>query len=649
MTRDSPFLPPRFALAAAVVLLAVAVWAAWSSSLSFGFILDDEQDILRNPSIQDLGHLGRVLSGSLSTGTAGRPVINLSHAVNWAISGPEPWSFHATNLLIHLLAALTLFSILRRTFLLPRLSGRFGAHALPLALAASLLWAVHPLHTEAVTYLTQRLSSMMGLFYLLTLYSALRSWQSPAPGRWQVLSGAAFLLACGSKESAVTAPLAVLLLDGILASPGYGRALVRHVRLYASFLPGWGLLAWLLLQGHTVRSTVSPGGLGKSLEHLLAQPGAIAHYLALAFLPAGQDQSLPVGVAAGVPDSSLLAWVLVGGLLVLTLHQVAKRQPMGAVLGWFFLCLAVTSSFLPLAHLLSEKRMYLPLAAVAVAVVLGAHEAARRLGRRGSLAAGTACVLAVLALAGASRARSEVYRDRVAFWTEAVRAQPGDPYAQTLYAVALWDAGRKEEAARLLQEVLADHPGHSEALIRYGALLMSRGEREKGLEMLERGVSQGPASPEAHELLAKALALEGRLDEAEEEFGRAMAMGGGTAQGHQFLGKRLAKAGQGREALAHFLAAITLAGESPELLQATGNALALLERWDEAARAFERASRLAPDDWMPLYNLGVALDRAGDRAGAARAFSVVLKIRPGQPQAQAWLERLSPAPGGKEP
>ena len=152
-----------------------------------------------------MADLGRfVIASDGRAALHGRPVVNLSLAFNYATGGLEPFYYHLTNLLVHLLAGLTLFGIVRRTLLLPSLGGRFAEAATPLALAVALIWTLHPLQTGAVTYVAQRYESMMGLFYLLALYAAIRCGTSAHPRRWAVAAVTASLLGMGCKEVAVS-------------------------------------------------------------------------------------------------------------------------------------------------------------------------------------------------------------------------------------------------------------------------------------------------------------------------------------------------------------------------------------------------------------------------------------------------------------
>ena len=147
------------------LLIPAATLLAYANSFSGPFIFDDSTWIELNPHIRHLWPLWDLFG---ATGT-GRPVVCLTLALNYAVSGLAPWSYHVANLAIHASAALVLFGIVRRTLQGLRLRDRFGTHANGLAAAVAVCWAVHPLQTESVTYVIQRAESLMGLFLLLTL------------------------------------------------------------------------------------------------------------------------------------------------------------------------------------------------------------------------------------------------------------------------------------------------------------------------------------------------------------------------------------------------------------------------------------------------------------------------------------------------
>ena len=158
-----------------MLIIAAGIWA-YHNSFRGPFIFDDVPAIVENATIRHLWPPWQPLMPprNISTTVQGRPIVNLSLAINYALNGFRVWGYHALNLATHIGAGLVLFGIARRTLRQPRLQQRFGEAAEMLALAIAILWVVHPLQTESVTYVVQRAESLMGLFYLLTLYGFIR-------------------------------------------------------------------------------------------------------------------------------------------------------------------------------------------------------------------------------------------------------------------------------------------------------------------------------------------------------------------------------------------------------------------------------------------------------------------------------------------
>ena len=209
-------------LLAASAIIAVTVAAYWHS-LDGEFMFDDRVWIVENPSIKHLWPLGDVLLPADAAHVGGRPIVSLSLAVNYALGGLDVRGYHAVNLAIHICAALVLFGVVRRTLVLPRLIARFGEAATPLAAIVALIWAVHPIQTEAVSYVIQRAESLVGLFYLLTLYCFIRGATARATKPlWYLACFVACLLGMATKEVMVTAPIVLLLYDRTFLSDRFG-------------------------------------------------------------------------------------------------------------------------------------------------------------------------------------------------------------------------------------------------------------------------------------------------------------------------------------------------------------------------------------------------------------------------------------------
>jgi hypothetical protein len=210
---------------------------AYHNSFHNPFIFDDHGNIVENVLVrQPLTNWRQLLASD-------RWLATLTLAGNYALGGLDVRGYHAVNLAIHLLAGLVLYDLVRRTLLLPGLAPRFGRGAPELALAVALLWLVHPLQTESVTYIIQRSESLMGLFYLLTLYCLLRGTTARRGLPWYVGAVLCCGLGMGSKQVMVTAPLLALLYDRAFLALSWGTLCRRRWGLYLALAATEGLLA----------------------------------------------------------------------------------------------------------------------------------------------------------------------------------------------------------------------------------------------------------------------------------------------------------------------------------------------------------------------------------------------------------------------
>jgi protein O-mannosyl-transferase len=651
--------------------IAVAAFAAYLRTFSVPELFDDDASISNNPTIH---HLGTAFFPPGYATVGGRPILNLSLAINYAISGNRVWSYHALNLAIHVLAGLTLFGIVRRT-----LARKGAGNASLVAFSVALLWSLHPLQTESVTYLVQRAESLMGLLYLATLYFFIRGAESEGAKKnpWFILSVTTCLLGMATKEVMVSAPLVVLLYDRTFLAGGFSDAWRRRRGVYLALASTWLILPFLVFSTHGRGGTAGYASGVSVGSYALTEFPAIVHYLRLSLWPHplvfDYGTTLAPHSLAILPDA-----LVVVGLVAATLWAVAKRPFFGFLGACFFAVLAPSSSIVPIAsEPIAEHRMYLALIPIVVLAVLGIY---RWLGR----AALPACLVLGAALLGTTLTRNEAYASDERIWSDTVAKLPDNERAHNNLGNAWDDEGRTADAIAQFERVLQLKPNLAEAHTNLGNALAKlpgrldeaiahyreaerlkpeyapahinlsnalndEGRTEEAVEQGEQALRIRPDSAEAHSNLGSALLkMPGRLDEAIEQCEEAVRLKPELAEAHSNLGSALSKVpGRLDEAIEQSELAIHLEPGDAKAHNNLGNVLVRAPgRLPDAIAQFEEAVRLQPDLAEAHNNLGNAFEAAG-RAGEAMAqFEEALRLRPDSPEAHSNLgNALARAPG----
>lgn len=621
--------------------IVVAGIAVYSNSLGGPFLFDDQEGIVENPTIRRLWPLSEVLSPPRNTSVAGRPVANLTFALNYAAGGLSTRGYHIVNLVIHLCAGLVLFGVVRRTFRTPPLRKAYGHATTGLATAVALLWVVHPLQTESVTYIVQRVESLMGLFYLLTLYAVIRYAEQPGL-RWFIIAVAACALGMGTKEVMVTAPVVVLLYDRAFLAGTFREALRRRWALYASLAATWLILAWLITGGP--RSSTAGIGLKdiSPLTYATTQLGVIVHYLRLSLWP--QPLCLDYAWPLVTPVREAIGpGIFVSILLAATLWAIVRRPAAGFLGAWIFLILAPTSSFVTIKDAAFEHRMYLPLAGVIVAVVFVAHSAIRQFGgerspRRSRVVGAVALVVVAAGLGGATIARNRDYQSALRMWTDVVEKRPDNPRGHFALGVAKAALGRLDEAIRHYRDTLALDPNDARTHNNLAIVYAQQGRKAEAIAEYERALALRPDHAEAHNNLGVLLAEQGRTDEAIAHYQLAIQADSQWAGAHNNLGNALSKVGRLAEAAEAYRAALRLQPDSAGAHNNLAGLLIQLGRAEEAPAHYEAALKLAPSATVIRTNYADCLMRLGRKAEAVEQYRRVLAANPNDAKVRGKLE-----------
>jgi tetratricopeptide (TPR) repeat protein len=598
-------------------LLAAAAVAAYGRTFTVPLLFDDVPSIADNPSIRRLA-TAFLPPGDSTVG--GRPVLNVSLAINHALSGTDPWSYHAANLAIHVLAALVLFGIVRRT-----LSPMPGSSATRVGFFAALLWELHPLLTESVTYVIQRAESLMGLFYLLTLYCLIRAADPEVRRRrvWYALCVAACLLGMGTKEVMVSAPLIALLYDRTFLAGSFAAALRGRRWVYCGLAATWLVLPFLVLSTHGRNGSAGFGNGVSPWGYALTQLPAIVHYLRLCLWPV--PLIFDYGSALAPPSIWVAACAgIIAALVTGTAWALVRMPAVGFLGASFFAILAPSSSVVPvITETMAEHRMYLALVPVVVLGVAAMHQWQRR-------AVMPVCSLLALALFWATWQRNGDYRSEERLWGVTASALPSNERAQNNYGNMLArEPGRLNEAVDHFSEAIRLQPGYADAHYNLGlALRKIPGRGDDAIAQYRETIRLKPDHVDAHNNLGNALAAAGREPEAIAEFEEALRLEPGHIEAHYNMGNALSAVGRTRDAIAQYKDALRLRPGYVEAHFNLGNALVSVGLTTEAIEQYQDAIRLAPDNADAHYNLGNALDSVGRAREAVAQFEETLRLKP---------------------
>ncbi len=618
------------------VVVAFAILLAYSNSLGGVFVFDDIPRILESDVVRLPGWTWERFRGLF---LYARPLSDLTLRLNFQFSHFDTWSYHLFNITIHVLSALVLMGLARICF---RLAGADDSLSRATSFAVALLWALHPLQTQAVTYIYQRAESLGGLFFLLTVYcaaSGLISIQDESRrGRWFAGSVAACAIGHLCKQTLFTAPLAVLAFDYCFIGGTLWSILRRSWRLYLGLALTWIIGVGLIL------STSMDETVGYSMKHvttlgyLLSQPGVILHYMRLSLWPDTLLLNYNWPVARSI-QSILPPLLAVTGLLAAVLYSLRRPERQWRAFGflgaWFFITLAMSSSFFPIKDLAFEHRMYLALASVAAICAVALNRLVKGDKARLVLVLATA-----LALGVRTYLRNADYRSPYTIWGGVLAVVPDDPRATNELGNAYRDDGRLRDALEFYQkairvdpenpgpdlnagfmqarlgnlemaewhyrEALRKKPDYADAHLNLGNVLVSQGRQEEGLEHYDVALRQKPGFYEALMASANTLCTLNRFQEAFEFYARAMRIRPDRFEVYSDMGTAFFKMARYEEALRFYYEALSRQPDAAILHLSAANTLRRLGRDEEAKRQETRARELMFQRPQPGSNSLVA-------------------------------------------
>ena len=592
-------------------LLAIGIGAAYSNSLSVGFEFDDVYLLTNNPSIRSLRNIPRFFYDPFTLTTVRenadlRPVLQITYALNHAISGLRPWSYHAVNMVLHLVAALLVFRIVR-DHLWP------GPALVPAA--AALFFALAPLNSQTLDYMSARSALLCTTLYLAAFWCVLRRRQWPAA----LLHALALL----TKAIAVTLPAVIVAYDFLYRDRarcptvlGYVRDWRRVVRLVLA--PVVLDLAYLLY-----RRLLLPPWVSETFHQSFTTPwlwfmsewSAQLYYVRLFLWPDALsiDHDFPYAFSFFQARAWLALCVIVAWIAV-ALRSAARRPLVAFATLWFFITLAPESSFAPLAEVVNDHRPYIA-SSLGLSVLLAwlIHEASSRLRERQQPAFVLACLVLCAVTIPITRHRNWQWQDSVRLWTDAAEKSPGNGRAWMNAGLALMARGQLAEARRHFERARASNPGYAYVYMNISVLEAHEGHLDAALHAADEAVRLNPGLAPAHYYRGRVLEKLGRTEEAAAAYGQALAIDPRHLEASNALARLTPNGASSAEAL----------------MQSGLDALYAQRKPEEAAAYFRKVLDRNPTHYGATYQLAEALDASGHGDEAQRLWATVLQMAEG--------------------
>ncbi len=649
----------------AVVIL-VVVFLVYSNTFNSPFVFDDLMFIVDNSGIKSLINLWPP-SGTRWLGF-------FTFAMNYRLGGLNPFSYHVANLAIHMMNALLVYWLVMSTFKTPFIKqvpispllthSDYKQQIMRFARATvyepstfvpfftALLFACHPIQTQAVTYVWQRLTSLATMFYLLSLVLYIKarllaeSNARGVEGKEQEAkrhAPCAMLYACSllsavlamkTKEISFTLPFIVAFYEfsffSRMESSQRNATLKRFLYLLPFLLtlaiipltllgPEWGTHKPEMSKAEHLRYLeISDLTTLSKYAYLLTQFRVIVTYIRLLFLPINQTLSYDYPAYTSFFDSAVfisvilhLSVLFLGVCLYMTSRRSDKEDRQWLRFGsfgilWFYVCLSVESSIVPIKDLIFEHRVYLPSIGFFAALTSGIEIVGSKWkGARNALACFT--VLLVIVLSAAAYARNAVWKDSVRLWEDIVRKNPNKSELHNNLGVAYANRGYVDKAINEYATALKLSPSNIDARVNLGKAYAEQGHADKGVSEFIDALKVNPNHAGPHNNLGVVYANQGRTDDAINEFLAALKINSHYADAHYNLGNAYLEKGNTAAAIEEYISALK---SNPDLADAH-------------------------------YNLGAIYAEQGRINESINEFQKVLRLNPGDAQARNYLKMLS--------
>lgn len=652
-----------------ISLIALTTLLCYSNSFAVPFVFDDIVNIVNNPSIRNISNFFKPLQPSdfehdfILKGTVTRFIGYLSFALNYELHGLEVWGYHAFNLLIHIVSAVGVYCLV--ILLMQSQSGFSQQDKRLVAIFTALLFACHPIQTQAVTYIVQRFASLASMFYVLAVVFYLLYRQRHAL-TFYLLSLLCTVSAMKTKEIAFTLPFMLVAVEYIFCEGSFKRRIIMLLPFLASVLiiP----LSIIDTSDSITQSLAEASQLEKGisrLDYLLTQFSVIVKYLQLLILPIGQnlDHDHPVLKSLSDVWLYLLLLTCLGAMAVIALFKGIRQKNlsytlMGFGIIWFFVTLSIESSIIPITDVMFEHRLYLPSVGFFLSVVVGLHAICSRYSVQIKyLAICLSMVVVILAILTYNR--NTIWQSRESIWADAAAKSPNKARTLVNYGVALLDKGSFSEARDVFERATRLQSNYARAWGNLSSAYLGLKDYENARIAASKAILFFNKEPDFHFNLAISLIGLSRHKEAVDAFITALKLKPTYVNALMPLASTLIhlpddealqyhneayklnpqyakelnkiciayyKQGSFKKAKGCYLTVISLDDQYPAVHYNLGLLHLDEGRYNDAIREFSKALSIDPNIAIAYLDLGTAYQKLGNTKQACEAYSKALTL-----------------------
>jgi len=595
----------------------------YSNTFQSPFVFDDLPFIVYNTEIKDLTGVTSVLKGR----SPSRFVTYVTFALNYHFHQLDVFGYHLVNLLIHLMNSFFIYWFLRLTFSTPYLRDQPQAqHAAVISILTALLFLVHPIQTQAVTYITQRFASLATMFYLVTLCCYIKARLLRRRGAWYVIASTFFgLLGMFTKEIVFTLPFMIIVYDVCFFRPRKWSFQLHWFFILLACLIIPVTRSFRILDMFSVEAA-SGSYLGEPLNnvtYLLTQFKVIVTYIRLLFVPINQNLFYEYPASTGPFQlSTFLSFLFLASLFFLGLKVYKRHRLVAFGIFWFFLTLSVESSIFVIRHVIFEHRVYLPSVGFFLAVVVGLYTYLRNIRLLIIIFS-----VVIISLSFFTYQRNQVWQTGISLWSDVVQKSPNQLKAWLNLGVAYSDDKQYIEAIKIYTKMIDETP-NAAAFSNRGNVYSALGEYDLAIRDYKKAIAIKPQSAQFHSNRADAYTAKRKWDLAIKDYSKAIEIRSNYYKAYARRANVYRILKKFDFAMRDYDKAISLNPYEPDFYIGRGAVHFLEKRYTQARDDFSQTLKFDPDSISAYMNRGNTYSELGEFDQALSDFDTAIHLAP---------------------